>query len=434
MEGLLVGIVGTYFMVCLILWGMPIAFSLLLVGLAGSLYLTGASATLPQLHLRLYNVVSTYSFTVVPFFILMACFAGETGITSELYTGAEKWVRRVRGGLCIATIVGCAFFAAISGSSVATAALMSRVAFQEMKKHNYDQGFAAGTIAAGGTIGFLIPPSVAFVVYGIITEVSVGKLLVSGVIPGIILTAIFSVSIFIIVKLNPKLAPNVLGPVSRKEKVIALKNVWAVLVTFMVVIGGIYCGLFTPTEAGGVGAFTLFLIALARRRLSLSKILNALDETMGATCMIFLIVYGAMLFGDFLALSGVSTTLISFIGELPISRYLILSMLVLLYFILGCLMESIAMFIITMPQVLPLLLKLGFDPLWFGVIAVLLVQLGLLTPPVGLNVFVVAGITKIPASEIFRGSLIFWVGIIALIALLTAFPEIVLFLPQMMAM
>lgn len=433
MDSVVVGIIGICFMVSLLLCGMPVAFSLILAGFLGLLYLVGPSVALPQLHLRLYGVLSTPGYAVVPLFILMAYLATVSGLTSEIYKSAEKWLRGVPGGLAMATIAGCAGFAAISGSSVATAALMGKVAFPEMKRYNYDASFAAGTIAAGGTLGFLIPPSIALVIYGILAEVSVGKLLVAGIIPGIILAASFIAIILFSVKMNPKLAPKFPGVAGWREKLLMLKSVWPVLLIFLLMIGGLYAGFFTPNEAGAAGAFGLLLVALAKRKLSLSDFFDALKETMGATCMLFLIFWGAMLFGDFLSISGISTALIEGIGSLSVSPYIVFSLFVLFYIILGCFIEAVAMIIITMPIMLPVLQLLGFDPLWFGIILVLLVQAALITPPIGLNVYVVAGVTRdVPLMGIFRGAAPFLVGIIVVIAVLTAFPQIVLFLPNQM--
>lgn len=420
-------------MVLLLLLGMPIAFALAFTGFVGMVYLLGLSTALPQLHLTLYPIVSNYNFTVLPFFVLMGYFADVSGISKDLYMTAEKWLRRLPGGLALATIAGCAGFAAISGSSVATAATMGSVALPEMRRHNYDGGLAAGTIAAGGTLGFLIPPSVAFVVYGIIAEQSVGRLLISGILPGILLALSFMAIVIFRVKMNPKLAPVSLETVSWREKFLSLKDIWGVVVVFVVVMGGMYFGFFTATEAGAVGAFVLFLFAIGKKKLSRRVLLDTLAGTAGTICMIFVTLFGAMLFSDFLALSQIPMALAAAIGGLALNRYVVFALIIVLYLILGCFVESIPMMILVTPIVLPILVSLGFDPVWFGVISVLMVEAALITPPVGLNVYVIGGMAKdIPMMAVFRGAVPFVIAIIIVVIILAAFPDIALILPRIM--
>jgi len=360
----------------------------------------------------------------------MGYFAGASGISSDLYLTAEKWLRRLPGGLALATIAGCAGFASISGSSVATAATMGAVALPEMKKHKYDDSLSAGTVAAGGTLGFLIPPSVAFVVYGIVTELSVGKLLIAGIFPGFILALTFMFIVLVRVKINPKLAPARPEAVGWKERFLSLRNIWGVILVFFIVMGGIYFGFFTPTEAGAVGAFVLFVFAIGRRKINLRTLLETLLGTARVTCMVFVIIFGAILFGDFLTLSLIPMKLAGAIGGLAVSRYIILPLIILLFLVLGCFIESIPMIIIVVPVVLPVILSFGFDPIWFGVISVLMVEAALITPPVGLNVYVIGGVAKyIPVTAIFSGALPFLLSIIMVVIILAAFPPVALFLP-----
>ncbi len=433
MDSITIGLIGIGVMVVLLLLGMPIAFSMAIPGFLGAVYLLGFSRAIPQLHITMYGMVTTYSFTVLPFFILMGYFADASGISADLYFTAEKWLRRLPGGLALATIAGCAGFAGICGSSAATAATMGTIALPVMKRHNYDDSLASGTVAAGGTLGFLIPPSVAFVVYGIMAEQSVGRLLIAGLIPGILLALLFMVLIIIRVKVNPKLAPSNPEAISWKERLFSLKEVWGVLLVFVLVIGGILFGIFTPTEAGGVGAFILFIFAIIRRRLTLRVLSRTLLTSATITCMIFFILFGALLFSDFLALSRVPTWMANALTGLETSRYVVLLIIVVIYLILGCFIESIPMIILTIPVMLPVIVALGFDPIWFGVIVVLMVEAALITPPVGMNVYVIAGVAKsIPVMSIFRGAAPFVISILVMVIILAAFPGIALFLPTIM--
>ncbi len=426
------GLEGLIFMLVLLFLGMPIGFTLAIVGFLGSIYILGLNSALPQLHLTFYSLVSNYNFTVLPFFILMGYFADASGISSDLYYTAEKWLRRLPGGLALATIAGCAGFAAMSGSSVATAATMGAVALPTMKKYNYDDGLAAGTVAAGGTLGFLIPPSVAFVVYAIMAEESVGKLLIAGYIPGITLALAFMAIVIIRVKMNPNLAPQNPDPVSWKERIFSLRSIWGVVVVVVLVMGGIYFGFFTPTEAGGVGAFFLFLFAIGRRRLNWRVLTRTLLSTATISCMIFVILYGAYLFGDFLALSRVPIELMKALTAMTSSKYVILLLIVIIYLVLGCFIESVPMIVLTVPVVLPVIVEVGFNPIWFGVIVVLMVEAALITPPVGMNVYVITGIMKnVSMMTVFRGAVPFVISILVVVILVAAFPIMALFLPSL---
>lgn len=433
MSPIEIGLIGVGVMLVLLLLGMPIGFAFGIVAFLGMTQILGFSVALPQLHLKFYAIVSNYSFTVLPFFILMGYFASASGMSTDLYMMAEKWLRRLPGGLALASIAGCAGFASICGSSVATAATMGAVALPEMRRHGYDAGLATGTVAAGGTLGFLIPPSVAFVVYGIIAEQSVGKLLIAGFLPGITLALAFMAIIILRVKMNPTLAPTKPETITWKERFLSLRDVWGVVLVFLIVMGGIYLGIFTPTEAGAGGAFVLLIFGLARRKIRFRTVFDSLFATIGVTCMIFVILFGAMLFSDFLALSRIPTSLMDTIGGLQMNKYGILALIIVLYLILGCFIESVPMMILVAPVVLPLLEANGFDPVWFGVISVLMVEAALITPPVGMNVYVICGVAKdVPMTTIFRGTMPFLISIIVVVILLAAFPQIALFLPKIM--
>jgi len=412
---------------------MPIAFSLMLVGFAGIAYLSSLEAALPVAARTVYEVSAYYPYTVIPLFIVMGGFASSSGMTHELYRAFDKWLRKLPGGLGIATIGACAAFAAVSGSSVATAATMGTIAAPEMKRFKYHPGLAAGSIAAGGTLGFLIPPSIGFIIYGMLTEQSIGRLLIAGIIPGLILAAAYMGVVVVKVKLNPSLAPISPRPVTWREKFIALTGVWEPLAVFLVVMGGIYMGFFTPTEAGAIGATALFLVALIKGRLNGKNLGHALQEAVRISVMVLFLVAGANVFSYFLALSTIPMKVAAWAAGLQVSPYLVHAFVILIYLFLGCFLDAISMMVLTMPVIFPVILALGFDPIWFGVIAVLMMEAGLITPPMGLNIFTVAGVAKdVPVEQIFRGALPFLLSIFAIVILITIFPALALLLPSMM--
>ena len=427
------GVIGTFLVFLLLFLGMPIAFALMLTGFAGITYLASLEAALPVAARTVYEVSAYYPYTVIPLFIVMGGFAGSSGMTQDLYAAFDKWLRKLPGGLGIATIGACAGFAAVSGSSVATAATMGTIAAPEMKRFKYHPRLATGAIAAGGTLGFLIPPSIGFIVYGMLTEQSIGKLLIAGIIPGLILAAAYMAIVIIKVKLNPALAPVSPEPVPWREKLRALTGIWETIVVFLLVMGGIYTGFFTPTEAGAIGATTLFLIALFKRKLNRENLPTALQEAVRISVMVLFLVAGANVFSYFLALSTIPMKVAAWTAGLEVSRYLIHAFMVVIYLFLGCFLDAISMMVLTMPVIYPVVLALGFDPIWFGVIAVLMMEAGLITPPMGLNIFTVAGVVKdVSVEEIFRGALPFLLAIITIVILITIFPKLALVLPNMM--
>ncbi|MHB8765355.1 MAG: TRAP transporter large permease [Deferrisomatales bacterium] len=433
MDPIVVGAVGTVAMFVLLAAGMPIALTLMFVGFAGISYLSSMEAALPVVARTVYEVSSYYPYTVIPLFVVMGGFAGSSGLTRDLYRAFDRWLCRLPGGLGIATIAACAAFSGVSGSSVATAAAMGTVALPEMKRYGYHPRLATGTVAAGGTLGFLIPPSIGFVVYGMLTEQSIGKLLVAGVVPGAVLAAAFVGIIILLVKMNPALAPRHAEVVTWGDRFASLLGVWEPLLLFAVVIGGIYLGFFTPTEAGGVGATILLLVALVKGRLTWPNLVQALQEALKISAMVLFLVAGANVFSYFLALSTIPMQVAAWAGELEVSRYVIHFAILLMYLILGCFLDAISMMVLTMPVIYPVITALHFDPIWFGVIAVLMMEAGLITPPMGLNVFTVAGVAgEVPVSTIFRGAVPFLLAIFGVAVLLTVFPQIALFLPKMM--
>jgi tripartite ATP-independent transporter DctM subunit len=433
MDPMVVGALGTVLLVVLLAMGMPIAFMMMLVGFLGIWTLSALGAALPVVAQTVYGVTSHYPFTIIPMFIIMGSLAGAAGITRELYATFDKWFRRLPGGLGVATIAACAGFAAVSGSSVAASATMGNLALPEMRRFGYAPRLATGVVAAGGTLSFLLPPSLGFVVYGMLTEQSIGKLFVSGILPGLMLSAAYAVVVIAWVKLNPALAPSLPERIPFKEKLAALKGIWETALVFCIVMGGIYFGFINPTEAGAVGAFALFIIVIVKRRLTGKMIVSCLLEATRITVMVLFLVAGATVFSYFLALSTIPTQVSVWIAGLEVSRYVVLAIIILIYFFLGCFLDSISMMVLTLPVVFPVVESLNFHPIWFGVVMVLMMEAGLITPPVGLNVYTLAGIAKdVPMAEIFKGALPFLLAIILTVVILTLFPEIVLFLPSLM--
>ncbi|MFP3929223.1 MAG: TRAP transporter large permease, partial [Desulfobacteraceae bacterium] len=375
---------------------------------------------------------SSYTLSVIPLFVLMGQFAFMSGISRDIYKTVYTWMGHLRGGLAMATIVACSGFAAICGSSLATGATMGMVAIPEMKKYNYDPRLATGCIAAGGTIGILIPPSIGFVLYGILTEQSIGKLFMAGFIPGIMLGLLFILAVYVQCRINPAMGPC--GPSTTwKQKIMSLGGTWGMLLLFFIVMGGIYLGIFTPTEAAGVGAFGAFLFALLKRKLTWVTLVQSLKETGKTTAFIFLIIIGANIFSSFLGLTRLPMDLADFMAGLPLPRSLILVAIILVYVALGCVMDCYAIMILTVPILFPVIEALQFDPIWFGVLMVIVLEVGLITPPVGLNVFVIKGAAPdVPLTTIFKGIWPFLLAAVLAIILIMVFPSIATFIPDRM--
>jgi tripartite ATP-independent transporter DctM subunit len=432
-DPVIVGITGSLLVVVLLLLGMPIAFLMMFVGFFGIWTLTSLEAAIPVVAKTIYETAANYPYTIIPLFILMGGFAGGAGITKELYETFDKWFRRLPGGLGVATIAACAGFAAVSGSSVAGAAAMGNIALPEMKRFNYDPKLATGVVAAGGTLAFLIPPSLGFVVYGMLTEQSIGKLLISGIFPGLLLSLAYIAVVVGQVKINPSLAPATPGNVTFKEKIRALKGIWETLLVFFIVMGGIYLGYINPTEAGAIGATSLLVIVLIKRRLSWQGLFASLLEMARISIMVLFLVAGATVFSYFLALSTIPATVSGWIAGLAVSRYVVLAIIIAIFFVLGCFLDAISMMVLTLPVIFPVIVVLNFNPIWFGVVAVLMMEAGLITPPVGLNVYTLAGIAKdVPMMDIFKGATPFLIAIFVVTILLVIFPQIVLYLPSLM--
>ena len=378
------------------------------------------------------RTATDYAFGLIPMFVLMGVIAGASGMSTELFRASNRWLGHRRGGLTMATIAACGGFSAICGSSVATAATMAKVALPEMRRYGYADHVAAGSIAAGGTLGILIPPSVVLALYGIITEQDIGVLFVAGLGPGVLAVVMYTLTVQLIAFFEPDAVPA--GErYSWRERWRSLRDVWAVVLVFLFVIGGIYGGVFTPTEAASMGAGGIFLVAIARRSLTRRQLIDCLVETVRTTGALFTILIGALLFGFFLAVTQTPQKLSDLLLALPLGPHGVLVVLLLFYLVMGCFMESLALVLLTVPIVYPAIIALGFDPIWFGVIVVMTVELGLITPPYGMNMFVINAMAPdIGLMAIFRGVTPFIVTDLIRLALLVAFPILVLYLPRTM--
>ena len=427
-----IGIIGLAFLFIFLILRMPVAIAMLVVGFVGTWVMNGTTPALISLSGEAFEIVSFFELSVVPLFVLMGNLAGVSGMSRDLYNAAYKWFGHFRGGLASATIVGCAGFAAMSGSSIAAAVTMGRVALPEMKRFNYGDSLATGAVAAGGTLGILIPPSTGMIIYAILTEQSIGKLFIAGVIPGLLLTGLFLVAIYIVTTLNPKLGPA--GPkTALSEKIRSLKKAGTIIFVVSITIGGIYFGWFTPVEAAGVGAFLTLAIALIRKELSWKNTKFVVYQTLRTTATVFMILIGAHVFIPFMALTEIPADLVSFLTSLNVGDLGVLIIILLTYVVLGTFLEGLAMLVLTLPIVYPLIMELGLSPIWFGVVVVIVLEMGLISPPVGVNVFVVRGIAPdVPMNTIFRGIWPFWFAMGLCLAILVALPELALFLPQTM--
>jgi tripartite ATP-independent transporter DctM subunit len=361
----------------------------------------------------------------------LLCFHAE--LSKDVYTTVRNWVGRLPGGLAMSTVGGCAGFAAVSGSSMATAVTMGTLALPEMRRYKYDDGLACGCVAAGGSIGILIPPSIAFIIYAGLTEESIGKLFIAGIIPGLMEAVFYMITIYILCKIKPELGPP--GPSSTlKEKILSLKDTWGILVLFFLVMGGIYGGIFTPTEAAGVGAFGALLLGFIKKKLNRQKILTALADASKNTAMLLLMLVGADIFSYFLTMTQIPFMLSDFVVALPVPKYVMVWAILFVYIILGCIMPIIPAIILTIPIFFPVVTGLGYDPIWFGVIVVTMAEMGQITPPVGINVFALSGVAKdVPLGTIFKGIFPFLVADLVRVALVFAFPWLALFLPSLMS-
>jgi C4-dicarboxylate transporter DctM subunit len=432
MSGQMVAIAGFVSLFALMLLRVPVGMAMGLVGVTGFGYLTGFAPAMKLVSQTTMRTVTDYAFGVIPMFLLMGAFVSVSGISRELFRAANTFVGHWRGGLGIATIAACGGFAAISGSSVATAATFSAVAYPEMRRFNYPQSFATGVIAVGGTLGAMLPPSTVLAVYGIITQQDIGKLFIAGILPGLLAMVMHMVTILIIGYSRPGFLPA--GPRSSwRERAKAIGDVWSPLLLFLFVIGGLYGGFFIPTEAGAVGAVGAFAIGVLRGKLSGAGVLQALLQATRTAAAVFTVLIGALCFGYFLTITQTPQHVTQFLSGLGVGPYGVLALILLMYLALGCLMDAMAMIILTVPIVFPVVTALGFDPIWFGVVIVVTVELGLIHPPVGMNVFVIKSVIKdVSMATIFAGVLPFVATDLIRLAILVAFPALATWLPQRM--
>ena len=433
MNPIHIGIAGVILLIALLFSKFPVAFCMALVGLLGFGYLVSPAAALNIIIKDFYTVFSSYDLTVVPLFVFMGQILFYAGISRKLYDAAFTWFGHYKGGLAMATVGACASFSAICGSTNATAATMASVALPEMKRLKYRDELATGGGAAGGSLGILIPPSVIFIVYGIMTEQSIGKLFMAGILPGILLSLLFVLAIYIWVSLRPEIAPRI-EKQSFKKRMRSLSGLVEVLVLFVLVMGGLFVGIFTPTEAGAVGAFGGLVIPLVSRQLSWGGFLEAVYSSTRTTCMILMIVAGATVFGHFLAVTTIPVTLSGWVVGLPLPSWGIMLVIMFFFLIGGCFMDALGMILLTIPIFYPVAIAIGYDPIWFGVVIVLVTELGVITPPVGINVYVVSGIAKdVPLEVIFKGTLPFVLALCTYLLVMTLFPQIALYLPSFVA-
>lgn len=432
MNPLVVGSVGLAGFFLLMALRMPIALCMLIVGFLGIAAINGPAAALATLSNESFEIAGYIDLAVIPLFVFMGNMAGVSGMSRDLYEAAYAWVGHRRGGLAATTIVGCAGFSALSGSSFASAVTMGRVALPEMKRYRYDDSLATGCVAAGGTLGYLIPPSSGFVIYAVLTEQSIAKLFIAGILPGLLLTGLFLATIAIWTRLRPAVGPA--GPRSDgKRRWATLRRAWVFVAIVAVTIGGLYGGVMTPEEAAGVGAFLTLLVALCRKSLDAAGLAAVILHTLRTTALTFMILIGAHIFIPFMALSTIPGQLVSLLTGLPLGPAGILAVVLAAYVVLGTFLEGIAMLVLTLPVVFPVMLHLGYDPIWFGVMIVIVLEMGLLSPPVGVNVFVVKGVApEVPLATIFRGIWPFWWAMLLCLAILAVFPEIALVLPRAM--
>jgi tripartite ATP-independent transporter DctM subunit len=432
MTPTVIGIIGLVALFILIFSRMPVGFVMALIGFIGFGAVVNFDAALSLIAKDIFDVFGSYNLTVIPLFILMGQISFHAGISSRLFEVAYKFIGHWPGGMAIATIGACAGFSAICGSTNATAATMAAVTLPEMRKYHYKDSLAAGVVAAGGSLGILVPPSVVFIIYGIMTEQSIGKLFMAGIVPGILLAGLFMLAVVIWANLSPEVAPR--GPRwDFRARIASLAGLIETILLFLLVMGGLFLGFFTPTEAGAVGAMGSLLIALFRRNLSWKDFIQSLFETTRISCMILVIVAGATIFGHFLAITRIPFDIAEWVASFNLPAFAIMGLIILVYLVGGCVIDALALIMLTVPIFYPVVMSLGYNPIWFGVIIVLVTQIGVITPPVGVNVYVVSGVARdIPLHLIFKGVVPLLAALIVATLLMLPFPEIALFLPNMM--
>ncbi len=431
MDFMFYGIIGIILLLVLFFLRVPVAYALAIVGILGYGTLTTPSSALSLLSSDIYGVFSSYGLALVPLFIFMGFLAYYAGVSKRLYDMAYKLTSGIRGGLAIGTVIACTAFGAVCGSTTATAATIGSIAIPEMKRYKYGNKLSAGSVAAGSGLGILMPPSVVFIIYGILTQVSIGKLFLAGIIPAFLITLLFSIAVYIYALIFPSEAPR--GKTfGLKERLSSIKEVWETLLIFSLVMGGMFFGFFTPTRAGAVGSALLLIIVVAEGKLSWKNFLKAIEDTLNVSCMVIMLVTGATIFGHFLALSRITMELANMVANINLPPWAIISTICLIYLIAGCFIDALALVTLTIPMFFPIIVNLGYDPIWFGVIIVLITQMGIITPPVGINAYIVKGLSPhISLEEVFLGIIPFLIALIVGTGVIIAFPKISLLLPQL---
>ena len=436
MSPTLIGIIGIIVMVIVFMSRMPVAYVMAMIGYIGFSIMISGKGGLNLLSRNIYDVFSSYGLTTIPLFVLMGQLAFNSGISHRLYDTGYKYLGSIRGGLAMATVSACTAFGAVCGSSPATAATMATVGLPEMKRYKYADELATGSVASGGGLGMIMPPSVVLIVYGILTEQSIGALFVAGIFPAILVTILFIISIYILCSFAPEQGPPG-ESFTWKEKVKSLLGMGETLAVFILVMGGLFIGLFTPTEAAAVGVFGVLLVSLVRRQLTWPAFVNALYETLATSCMVMMLIAGAVVFGKFLAVTRIPFDIATWVGGFDLPPFIIMTIIVFIYFIGGCFMDALAFVTLTVPIFFPVVMALGYDPIWFGIIIVMVTEMGVITPPVGINVYVVFGVARrvigeVPLESIFKGIFPFLLAVIAGVIILMIFPQIILLLPNLM--
>jgi tripartite ATP-independent transporter DctM subunit len=418
-------------MIILIAIGMPVAFAMGVAGAIGIFFIGGFDSLMGILGTSPYRTAASYTLTTVPLFILMAEFIVKSEIVHDIFEAGYKWLGHLPGGVAIATVMADAGFGAMCGSSTAAAAAMSSVAIPQMQRLKYKNTLSGGVVAIAGTLAIMIPPSIVFIIYGSVTETSIGKLLIAGILPGILTAIAYAVAIYVWVKIDPSVSPPQKA-FGWNERVHSLQYVWPMFLLFGVVVGTIYTGIATPTESAAFGATAALVMGLAMGRLDRGKIYAACLATIKSTVMIFVLIIGAMIFGYYMTMTQLAQDTVKLIAASSLDRWVIMGGLVVLYIFLGCILDQIAILLLTLPITFPLVMSLGFDPIWFGVVITALAEIGLITPPVGLNCFIVSQVSRLPLEEVFKGASILLIAEMVVMALLLYFPEISLWLPSMM--
>lgn len=432
MDGTTIAILGFGLLFLLLFIRMPVGVAMLFVGTLG-IYLIRSKAAIPKLAGEIFNEASNYPLTIIPLFVLMGNLAGVSGMSRDLYDAAHAWLGHVKGGLASATVVGCAGFSALSGSSLAAALTMGRVSLPQMQRYNYHDGLATGAIAAGGTLGILIPPSAGFVIYAILTEESIGRLFMGGVLPGLMLTTLFIIAIWIVVTRNPEKAPGGTEPTRLGERLRALGRAGWITGIILLTIGGIYSGVFSAVEAAGIGALLALVVTGIRGKITWPNMQEVFVSTLASSGTVFLILFGAFVFKSFIGFTGITFALSQWVDSQGFTGMQVVITFLAIFIVLGMFMDGFAILVLTVPLVQPIIEPLGINMIWFGILMVIVLEMGLISPPVGVNVFVVKGIApNVPLNTIFRGIWPFWFAMLAAVILILIFPQIALLLPNTM--